>query len=155
MRRYRLILLPAMLLALSGATPVRAAPPPFRYCGMELGRNALADFVVRLKKAIDQDYAIARHPELFSDNFSIGYRGKWLYVPARDLVNFRKALSNKYDWDFIYKSLANGELGDVGWRGCILDDGKISFEADAHGRLSISGFDADRQWSWLRKPRRK
>jgi len=169
--RRRLMLFPLMLIAgCSGANEAatenrQAAPaaqasiaesdPVFRSCGGELKRKDFEDFLIRLKKAIDEDYAITRHPELFSRNFTIMYRGKWIVVPAPDLANFRKPLSRKQDWDFIYKSLLAEHLDPVGSHGCMLDDGKIWFEADEQGRLAILSFSADLQWTWLRKPRRQ
>lgn len=141
------------LLLLSGRAPAQVGAEPGIYCGGGMVTAAgMARFAAQLKKAIDDEYRIYRRPALFSDIFSIVDRGRWLYVPARDLVNFRRQLSRRYDWDLVYKTLMDGRLASGGWRGCFLDDGKIFFDADKQGRLTISGFDADRQWSWLRKP---
>lgn len=144
------------LLLLASPAPAQAAAGTGLYCGAGMASRAeMARLAGQLKKAIDDGYRIYRHPALFGDNFSIGDRDRLLYVPARDLVNFRRQLSRRQDWDFIHKSLVDGHLASGGWRGCFVDDGKIFFEADKRGRLTISVFDADRQWSWLRKPARK
>lgn len=50
------------------------------------------------------------------------------------------------DWQSIAAAIAAGKLESVGWRGCILSNGKAAFSSTGQGHLRLISFDPQRAW---------
>jgi hypothetical protein len=60
--------------------------------------------------------------------------------------NLRSDSPTIADWKVISAAVASGQLESVGYRGCILSNGKASFESDGAGNFVLETFDASRAW---------
>ena len=50
------------------------------------------------------------------------------------------------DWKVIASSIEDGRLESVGWRGCILANGKAAFQSGPQEPLVLYSFDSSRHW---------
>ena len=93
------------------------------YCGAQLAPGELARYVAKLNSGLASGH-VSR---------TLGPR-TGAHRPSID------------DWRIISVALTAGKLEPVGWRGCILSNGKASFQADGEGKLVLSSFDPQRKW---------
>jgi len=71
--------------------------------------------------------------------------GQYLTFKREDFKPGTSALLSNAEWKEI---LDRGyeDLQSIGWRGCMLADGKAAFQSDGDGGLVLSSFDKDRAW---------
>ncbi|MFC7380382.1 hypothetical protein [Brevundimonas sp. GCM10030266] len=84
----------------------------------------------------------------YHETVGIRSEGKYLTFRRDDFSPGAGALLSNAQWREI-ADRALGDLHSVGWRGCILADGKAGFQSDANGEMGLSSFDKDRGWSSL------
>jgi hypothetical protein len=130
----------------SGPSDAPSAAEAREYCGGELLPGAAKDYAGRLSEFLAS--GDARAPDaLYADNFYLsdtdGRKIQRGVGPDRN----REAELTRQEWGEIAERLPS-DLKSVGWRGCILGDGKASFESgpDEHAKLVLRNFDRTRPW---------
>ncbi|WP_420478301.1 hypothetical protein [Brevundimonas sp. FT23028] len=129
----------------AASTPARINDFPF--CGGVLKPGAALAFFQRLERALDSGEPV---PMRFYDE-AVGIRsgGRYLTFHRDDFRPGARALLSNAEW----REIADRgfvDLQDIGWRGCMLGDGKAGFQSTADGELALRSFDKDRAWSSLR-----
>jgi hypothetical protein len=93
------------------------------YCGGKLSSGELSQYLAKLDQAVTQGHVPQDlGPSLRGDSPTIA------------------------DWKVISAAVASGKLESVGYRGCILSNGKASFQSDGAGNFVLDTFDASRAW---------
>lgn len=71
--------------------------------------------------------------------------GRYLTFRRDDFRPGSRALLSNAEWKEI---LDRGyeDMESIGWRGCMLADGKAGFQSDANEDIVLSSFDKDRAW---------
>ncbi|WP_420471715.1 hypothetical protein [Brevundimonas sp. FT23042] len=127
--------------------PGPASATDFPDCGGSLKPGAARAFFQRLEQALDSGEPV---PMRFYDE-AVGIRsgGRYLTFHRDDFRPGAHALLSNAEWREI-ADRGFGDLQDIGWRGCMLGDGKAGFQSTADGELALRSFDKDRAWSSLR-----
>jgi hypothetical protein len=124
--RYSITAIASLVLLVLGCAQIRPSDrPPVSpaYCGGKMAVGALTQYLAKLNSAIAQGQ-----------------------IPS-GLGPERTSKSPSFvDWQTISSAIEAGKLESVGWRGCILSNGKASFESDGAGTFALKTFDADRAW---------
>lgn len=132
------------------SAPAIAQPAPendFPFCGGALKPGAARAFFVRLEQALQSGEPVPMN--FYDEAVVIESEGRSLTVRRDDFRPGAEALLSNAQWREI-ADRGFRDLGSVGWRGCILADGKAGFQSDKDGQLVLSSFDKDRAWSSLR-----
>ena len=140
------------------ARPEAAPPAPaiaqpendFPFCGGELKPGAARAFFERLEQALQSGEPVPM--SFYDEAIVIQSGGRNLTFRRDDFRPGAEALLSKAQWREIAER-GFDDLQGVGWRGCILGDGRAQFQSDKDGQLVLSGFDKDRPWGSAR-PRR-
>jgi hypothetical protein len=153
--RAALVLMVLALAACEAKQPSTAAPvaeklatsgkPPHDLlsCGGNLRSGAVAAYFERLQAALDSGGPV---PISFYDaHVGIMSGGQYLTFKREDFKPGAGALLSNAEWKEI---LDRGyeDMQSIGWRGCMLADGKAGFQSDPNGDIVLSSFDKDRAW---------
>jgi hypothetical protein len=118
-----------------------------KFCSGKLSKNGLTEFLDMLNSAVrSEDSSPIRDSQLFADNITLVAGGKEVRLNSGGLVLYAGRLPTREDWQIIASLLVAGKLFPVGWRGCILSNGKATFVANGAGNIGLSSFDFDREW---------
>lgn len=115
------------------------------FCGSQLASNEVREFAQIVASTLRDNFS-PRKQRLFAEVITLVDAGKVAHVERAELSRYVGKLPSAEDWQIISTRLNAGELYPVGWRGCILANGKSTFVADESGRLGLSSFDFDRGW---------
>jgi hypothetical protein len=135
------------------ALPDEAARPEamrgddFPTCGGALKPGGAPAFFERLEQALQNGGPVP--VSFYHETVVILSEGRSLTFRRDDFRPGARALLSNDQWREI-ADRGFRDLADVGWRGCILGDGKAGFQSDANGELGLSSFDKDRAWSLAR-----
>jgi hypothetical protein len=150
------LVLMVLALAACEAKPTSAPPPAAERpatspkpaydlpsCGGDLKPGAVKAYFARLKAALDSGEPV---PMSFYDtHIGIMSGGRYLTFRRDDFRPGSRALLSNAEWKEI---LDRGyeDMESIGWRGCMLADGKAGFQSDANEDIVLSSFDKDRAW---------
>lgn len=115
-----------------------------RFCGGEAAPGTIDAYFKRLSDHL----AAANAPvpmEFYRETFGITAGGRTLYFRRREMGAGARALPSLEDWRMISRR-GPGMLESLGYRGCLLDDGKVWFEVGMDGTFALSGFNKDLPW---------
>lgn len=118
----------------------------FPTCGGALKPGAAEAYFERLEQALRSGGPVPM--SFYHETVVIQSEGRNLTFRRDDFRPGARALLSDAQWREIAER-GFGDLRSVGWRGCILGDGKAGFQSDANGELGLSTFDKDRAWSGL------
>jgi hypothetical protein len=123
----------------------KIAQPDF--CGGKLSGNGVFEFLSALKSDIrSENSSSIRDGRLYADNITLIADGKVERVSSEQLPYYSGRLPTREDWKTISSLLASGNLFPVGWRGCILSNGKAAFVTNSAGSIRLSSFNFDQEW---------
>lgn len=117
------------------------------YCGSELSTGAVSRFVAKLSSIVTgPDAESVDASNLYYERVSFWYSG-FRHDAYRDrLEDYDGRALEIRDWREILVRLRANQLEDGGYRGCMLDNGKVWFQADSDGELKLSAANLDRGW---------
>lgn len=129
--------------------PVRSVDADdFPYCGGELKPGAAKAYFQRLEDHLKVGDAPVPM-SFYGVQIGVGSGGKYTQFKRDDFQPGARALLTNLQWREILDR-GYGDLKSIGWRGCMLADGKATFQA-VDGELVLSGFDKDRAWAPSRR----
>ncbi|MDQ8027498.1 MAG: hypothetical protein REJ23_02140 [Brevundimonas sp.] len=158
MRAVGVALLSALVLAAcdrveapqpEAASPIPAQANDFPHCGGDLKAGAVRDYFTRLEAVLAANTPVPI--SFYGEAVTIQSGGRHLTFRREDFRPGAAALLSNAQWREIAGRGLN-DLHSVGWRGCILGDGKAGFQSDKDGQLVLTSFDKDRAWSPVRQP---
>lgn len=118
-----------------------------QFCSGRLSNNSLHDFLSSINAVIDVEASSPINDrQLFAESVTLVRDGKVEKLSSENLTRYSGKLPAREDWRIIASLLAAGKLFPVGWRGCILNNGKAAFIADSDGNIHLSSFDFDQEW---------
>lgn len=120
--------------------------PP--YCGLRLADGATGRYLDRVRDSLDRA-SDSRPSDVTLFHQTVRYHANGISHDAnRDTLDqyVGPHLSAK-DWVEIVRRLESGLLKSGGYRGCMISDGKIWFQASEAGELELSSVNLDSSWS--------
>lgn len=120
----------------------------FPYCGGVLKPGAATAYFHRLEDHLKVGDAPVPM-NFYGAQIGIESGGKYTQFNRDDFRPGARALLTNLQWREILDR-GYGDLKSIGWRGCVLADGKAAFQA-VDGELVLSSFDKDRAWAPSRR----
>ncbi len=121
------------------------------HCGGETTRGKVERYFVRLKSALRATGPKSRFNEFVAPRFVItDERGRTLYFDLEDFNSITPGRIPLSDWQEISARGAS-EVDPIGWRGCMMNHGKVWFESDETKGIHLRGFDRSRPWEPIRR----
>jgi hypothetical protein len=117
------------------------------YCGIELREGAVDRFIEHLDAELTNNSSnFIRYNNLFDDRVSFYYNGyRHLRLSSAE-KSYRGRMLTTEDWEEVLVRLRDGRLESAGWRGCMLANGKIWFQATEQGELKLSSANLEIDW---------
>lgn len=112
------------------------------FCGGETTRGQAASFFTDLDAALANSDADATFDALATPQLTVIENGE---ASNHDNSALTPALVSREDWEAIAQRGMAG-LESVGYRGCMLDSGKVWLEAAEGGELKLKSINRDMEW---------
>ena len=119
-------------------------PTDIVYCGGETTRAEVFRFFSHLSAGIKEGLPAPYFNQFVADRFSVNRDDRYMVFDREDFTSVTPRFFSREDWIRIADKGAPA-LEDMGWRGCMMDRGKIWFSADEKG-LRISSINHDLPW---------
>ena len=112
-------------------------------CGGKVKAGSIEAYFQRLADHLAAGDA-AVPMEFYDEMFSVTSDERWLVFSREEMGAGAQALPSRDDWREISRRGPQA-LEDLGWRGCLIADGKVWFEADGE-TFSLKSFNKDMPW---------
>lgn len=119
-------------------------PTDIVYCGGETTRAEVTRFFSRLRAGVEQDRPAAYFNQFVAERFVVRRNERRLVFDKEDFNSVTRKFFSREDWIRISDKGTAG-LEDMGWRGCMMDLGKVWFDPDENG-LRLRVIDHDMPW---------
>jgi hypothetical protein len=148
------ILSATALAACLGLAASAGAPQPrddVFYCDRETTKGKIEQYFARLKVALRATGPKSRFNEFVAPRFLvIDERGRDLEFDLEDFNSITPGRIRLADWREI-SARGPDEVDPIGWRGCMMNHGKVWFESNDTKGLQLRGFDRSRVWEPIRR----
>ena len=114
------------------------------YCGGKTTRGEVSRFFEELSQGIESDRSAVFFNQFVAEQFNALRNERRLTFDREDFKSVTPRFFSWEDWLRIDERGASS-LEDMGWRGCMMDRGKVWFQADEKG-LRISSINHDMPW---------
>ena len=104
----------------------------------------MRQFFRALRKGLEQKRPAAYYNRFLGETFGVTRSGRYLRYNKADFNAVTPRFFSSKDWENIAKRGERG-LESVGWRGCMMDHGKVWFQADENG-LRLTSINHDMAW---------
>lgn len=120
------------------------------YCGGETTRGEVERYFARLKVALRETGPKSRFNEFVAPKFLVtSERGRTLYFDLEDFNSITPSRIPLSDWQEISARGPN-QIEDLGWRGCMMNHGKVWFESNETRGLELKGLNRSMAWEPVR-----
>ena len=119
-------------------------PSDIFYCGGETTRAEVSRFFSLLHEGMEEGRPAAYFNQFVADRFRVIRDERNFVFDREDFNSVTPRFFSREDWIRIVDKGAPG-LNDMGWRGCMIDQGKVWFTASVKG-LHISSINHDMAW---------
>ncbi len=137
------------LVSFLGLAASAAAPQPRAevfHCGGETTRGEVDQYFARLKAALKAKTPKSRFNEFVGPQFSItDERGRTLSFNLEDFNSITPGRIRLEDWREI-SARGPEEVEGIGWRGCMMNRGKVWFQSNEKHGLELIGFNRSMAW---------
>jgi hypothetical protein len=151
---YRKYLSVTILVSFLSLAASAGAPQPrdeVFYCGGETTRGEVDRYFARLKAALNAKAPKSRFNEFVAPKFLItDQRGRTLYFDLEDFNSITPGRISLRDWQEISARGPN-QIEDLGWRGCMMNDGKVWFDSNETKGLQLKGLNRSMAWEPVRR----
>ena len=117
------------------------------YCGGETTKIEVRRFFAALRQGLEENRSASYFDGFLGHSFGVTRDGRHLRYNKADFSAATPSLISPADWESIAKR-GEDRLEPIGWRGCMMDNGKVWFEAGESG-LRLSGINHDIPWKQL------
>ncbi len=115
-------------------------------CGGETTRGEVDQYFARLKAAIEAKSPKSRFNQFVGPQFSItDERGRNLTFNLQDFNAITPGRIRLEDWREI-SARGPEEVEGIGWRGCMMNHGKVWFQSNEKHGLELIGFNRSMAW---------
>ena len=107
------------------------------YCGGETTKIEVRRFFAALRQGLEENRSASYFDGFLGHGFGVTRDGRHLWYNKAEFSAATTGFISTTDWESIAKR-GEDRLEPIGWRGCMMDNGKVWFEADESG-LRLSG----------------
>ena len=107
------------------------------YCGGETTKIEVRRFFAALRQGLEENRSASYFDGFLGHGFGVTRDGRHLWYNKAEFSAATPGFISTTDWESIAKR-GEDRLEPIGWRGCMMDNGKVWFEADESG-LRLSG----------------
>jgi hypothetical protein len=138
-------------LALSAAADAEKTRPSMHgraavYCGGKTDVATVEAYFTGLQRALDEGGHRTRFNQFVASRFGVRTeRGRTLYFKVTDIGAVTPSRITIGEWKEISRRGARS-LQNAGWRGCFLDNGKVSFEGSKEKGFGVTLISKDMRW---------
>jgi hypothetical protein len=120
------------------------------YCGGETTRGEVERYFARLKVALRATGPKSRFNEFVAPKFLVtSERGRTFYFDLEDFNSITPSRIPLKDWQEI-SARGPDQVEGIGWRGCMMNHGKVWFESNETRRLELKGLNRSLAWEPVR-----
>ncbi|WP_156423712.1 hypothetical protein [Erythrobacter sp. YT30] len=114
------------------------------HCGGELTESVAKSYFIQLRDALDKELPSHAFDRFVGERFNTHRNGRDFVYVREEVVPVTPARISREDWAKI-AALGFDGLSDGGYRGCMLNYGKVWFQGDGDN-FWLSAIDHDMNW---------
>ena len=150
MSRWKLFAQPFLAIALIAPLATATASPSDKgsdvfYCGGETTRARVDAYFDKLKRLVGSGAPPIEFDQFVGERFSTLKNDRYLVFKKDDVSPVTPARISRDDWREIAKRGVD-EIRDAGWRGCMLNHGRVWFETDGES-FYLRAINHDIRWA--------